>query len=88
MARAAIPWKKIESSVKKVFPKPIYSEVRVMKPNRYNDLKAPTTVYDRTSGNYKPIGYNTLVSRYMFVGFDKELEPKWKRILDVVFIPV
>ena len=88
MARAAIPWNKIEKSARKVFPKPIYEDIFVFRPNRNNDLKAPTTVYDRTTGNYAVIGYNVMVHRDMLTGFDKDLRPKWKSIRNVVFIPV
>ena len=89
MARAAIPWRKIEASAKKMFVQPIYESYWVEKPTRYNELKAPTTVYDRTSGNYAVIGYNVMVVRDQFTGFSKgRLFPQYKRIRNVVFIRI
>lgn len=88
MARAAIPWAKINKSAKKMFPSPNFRDVQVLKPDRYNDLKAPTTVYDRATGNYAVIGYLCRVRYERFVKIQTNLYPDFKTMVETRFIPV
>jgi hypothetical protein len=79
MARATIPYAAIEQKVKKMFPYPTYQGIEIITPNRYNNVKAPTTVYDRRTGNYKTIGYRIGVKLTRFVGFREDLRPIFQR---------
>jgi len=57
MPRATIPYQEINKKLKEMFPPPLFLEARVIKPSRYNSEKAPISVYDRRTGNYKVSGY-------------------------------
>jgi len=72
MGRATIPYENIDSAVHLLFPWPTYSNVILDVPRSFNKTKAPTTVYDRRTGNYKAIGYRVFVSRTRISGFDDQ----------------
>lgn len=77
MARATIPYDELNEKARELFPKPTYEYVSVQRPNRYNSLKAPTTVYDRSTGNYQKIGYRCLIKRRRLGGFTEDFQPIW-----------
>jgi hypothetical protein len=79
MARATIPYTAIEQKVREMFPYPTYQGIEIIVPTRYNDVKAPTTVYDRRTGNYKSIGYRIRVRLTRFVGFREDFRPLFER---------
>ena len=70
MPRAKIPYQELEKKVRKMFPFPIYRDVFLRKPRRDNNVKAPISVYDRRSGNYKVSGYICQISYEIFQGLD------------------
>lgn len=88
MARATIPYAAIEQKVRKMFPYPTYQGIEVIVPTRYNNVKAPTTVYDRRTGNYKTIGYRIGVKLTRIVGFDERFRPIFERDQMVLLVEV
>ena len=70
MPRAKIPYQEIEKKVREMYPEPIYRKVYLKKPHRSNNVKAPISVYDRRSGNYKVSGYICEVKYEIFQGLD------------------
>lgn len=73
MARATIPYEDIDAKLSSMFPWPTYRTVYLRKPKRDNNVNAPTTVYDRSTGNYKRIGYRCQVVTERFVGVSEDL---------------
>jgi len=73
MARAKIPYEDIQARLEAMFPWPTYQTVRMRKPTRENNVRAPTTVYDRRSGNFQRIGYRVSVTLERFVGLSENL---------------
>lgn len=91
MARSRIPYTDLETELKKMLKAPIYVRVKLLRPDRYNDLKAPPTIYDRSTGNYARIGYYCDVAYDEFVGFGENFEGRFQSIYksqeDKMFIP-
>lgn len=89
MARATIPYEDIQAVLERMFPWPTYKTVRIRKPDRYNDLKAPTTIYDRRTGNFKSMGYKVPVILERFVGLSEDLiSTKWAQERLTVLVEV
>jgi hypothetical protein len=76
MPRARIPYEELEAAARKKYPYPIFRNVQVLRRSRYNDIKAPTVVYDRSTGNYARIGFNCQITAEMFAGM-VESAPSW-----------
>tara|TARA_R110000803_G_C11981119_1_gene320767 strand:- start:416 stop:682 length:267 start_codon:yes stop_codon:yes gene_type:complete len=88
MARATIPYADIDAKVAALFPWPTYQSVVLDVPRSFNDTKAPTTVYDRRTGNYARIGYRVWVSRERISGFDNQFRAKYTRESGYVIVEV
>ncbi len=89
MGRATIPYEDIKAKLEAMFPWPTYRTVRLRKPDRYNDIKAPTTVYDRSTGNYARAGYKCHVTLERFVGVSEDLtQTLWKQERQTVMVEV
>ena len=73
MARATIPYEDIQAKLESMFPWPTYKTVRIRKPRRDNNVKAPTSVYDRSTRNFKSMGYRTQVILERFEGLSEDL---------------
>ena len=79
MPRATIPYDELQQELDKMFPWPT-CRVRLRKPDRYNNLKAPVTVYDRTDGKFQRIGYRCNIFIEMFTGLADDLTTtEWDR---------
>ena len=74
MGRATIPYDDLTAKVRQMFPAPGFKNVRIRKPDRYNDLKAPTTIYDRSGGNYARIGYKVSIRYDVFLFISEDLQ--------------
>jgi len=70
MAKAAVPYDELQIAAENMFPEPIFQNIRLLKPKRSNNVRAPTAVYDRTSGAFKKIGYRCLIQGQMVLGID------------------
>ena len=84
MARSRIPYTDLETELKAMYSSPIYARVKLNRPDRYNNLKAPITIYDRTTGNYARYGYLCNVSYQVFQGFEEDYEGKFRSIYEMV----
>ena len=79
MPRATIPYEDLQAELERMFPWPT-CRVRLRRPKRDNNVKAPTTIYDRTGGNFKKIGYRCEIFIEMFTGLSEDLETtRWDR---------
>lgn len=93
MPRATIDYPKLRNLLAKKYPYPLFRQVRLVKPERYNRVRAPTAVYDRATGNYKRIGYKVQVELEQFVGMVQSegqyrgfiTEYKYREFEDVLF---
>lgn len=88
MARAKIPYEDIKAAVDSLFPWPTFNDVKLDVPRSFNETKAPTTVYDRRSGNFSKIGYRVYVWRSRIDGFDNQFRPKYKDDRGFVIVEV
>jgi len=65
MPRAKIPYDALEEQLDALFPPPAFRRAEILRPTRARTgrkkIRAPTTIYDRSSGNYAVIGYMTMV---------------------------
>ena len=87
MPRARIPYDEIRRKLYEMFPEPTFRFVRLRTPDRYNNLKAPTTIYDRRSGNFKTIGYRCAIIYERFEKFSDDLERGiFRQVRDVVLV--
>lgn len=68
MPRATIDYTALRKALFEKYPQPLYRDVTLLVPRRDNRIKAPTTVYDRATGNYARIGYKVQVRLEQFVG--------------------
>jgi len=76
MAKAAVPYDQLQINLENLFPEPIFQRVRLLKPKRGNNIRAPTAIYDRTGGAFKKIGYRCKIQGTMVTGID----PNWQYI--------
>lgn len=68
MPRAKIDYPALRSKLLQKYPMPLYRNVDLLVPHRSNNIKAPTTIYDRSQGNYARIGYKVQVRLEQFMG--------------------
>jgi hypothetical protein len=89
MARATIPYEDIQAKLETMFPWPTYKTVRIRKPRRDNEVRAPTSVYDRRTGNFKSMGYRVQIILERFVGLSEDLTyTEWVQERMVVIVEV
>ena len=69
MARSRIPYTDLEEKLKEMFQAPSFVNVELKRPTRQNDISAPTTLYDRSTGNYRRWGYMCDIRYAIFMGF-------------------
>ena len=90
MPRAKIPYDAIESKMIELYPYPLYRGVgiRTVFTDRVR-RKTPTTVYDRTTGNFARIGYKVAIEGLIFVGTDQNFEPVYRNFMEdrVILLP-
>lgn len=68
MPRAKIDYPGLQDELLKKYPLPLYRDVKLLVPHRSNRIRAPTTIYDRSQGNYARIGYKVQVRLEQFIG--------------------
>ena len=68
MPRARIPYAELEYAANLKYPSPLFRNTRILRKDRYNNVKAPTVVYDRSTGNYKAIGWKITILTEQFSG--------------------
>lgn len=61
MPRARIPYDDLRKMLRKKYPSPLYANVRL-------DGNTPVRVYDRSTGNFAPIGWKVRIYLEQFVG--------------------
>jgi len=88
MPRAKIPYDAIRSKLRSMFPEPAYRFIRLRIPDRYNKIKAPTTIYDRTSGNFQTIGYRCDVVYEIFTGFSSDLRAEYSQVRKKILVEI
>jgi len=76
MPRARIPYEELEAAAREKYPYPVFKDVQVLRRSRYNDIKAPTVVYDRSTGNYAKMGFKCQITAKMFEGMEAS-EVSW-----------
>ena len=87
MPRAAIPYFEIEQTLERMYPRPSNQNIVLIRPQRWNDVKAPTRVYDRSTGNYAPIGWKVTFRREIFFGFDEaSVRPLYSERTETILI--
>jgi len=91
MPRAKIDYPALRNELFKKYPMPLYRDVTLLVPHRSNRIKAPTTIYDRSQGNYARIGYKVQVRLEQFMGIVESYDgfrAKYERrsFEDVLFI--
>jgi len=92
MPRAKIPYPELEKALRKKYPSPLYANVTLKKPRRDNNIRAPTTIYDRSQGNYARIGYRVQVELEQFAGIETSFRAKYATVYkrrsfeDVLFV--
>jgi len=88
MPRAKIPYEDLQARLESMFPWPTYRTVRLLKPKRDNNIRAPTTVYDREGGNFQRIGYRCQVILERFEGIREDLSGTlWNQTRMNVIVP-
>lgn len=72
MGRATIPYDDLQKLAENKYPEPLYMDVTVDRPSRSNrQLMTPTRVYDRSTGNYAPIGWKVSIRFRQFEGIEE-----------------
>jgi len=89
MPRARIPYDELQRLAEKKYPSPLYIDVEVQRKDRTTD-KAPTRVYDRTTGNFAAIGWQVSISFKQFDGIkdmygEYEAMYVFRRFNDILF---
>ena len=79
MPRAKIPYEELERKAKRKYPAPAFNDVRL-----YPDT--PIRVYDRSTGNYAPIGWKVRVFFRQFTEFSSSLRPIYENKSETIVI--
>jgi len=86
MPRAAIPYDKIEDRLRKMYPYPLYRGMRIVRKSDYRGF-TPIRVYDRSSGNYKAVGFKVRIEYTRFQGeYDSVMNPVYRGEEQVVIV--
>lgn len=91
MPRATIDYPALRKELFDKYPMPLYRDVTLLVPERNNRIRAPTTVYDRTTGNYARIGYKVQVRLEQFMGIKETYDGfrvvyEKRQFTDVLFL--
>ena len=68
MPRARIPYDELQKAAEEKYPYPAFRYVTVLRRSRYDNVPSPTVVYDRSTGNYKKMGFKCQVTMEVFDG--------------------
>ena len=75
MPRATIPYFELDERLEKMYPDPVFRGVYVVR-SRFSEGFTPKRVYDRSTGNYAPIGWRCMVNMSAFTGsYDDAMNP-------------
>ena len=86
MPRATIPYFDLELKLEKMYPFPVFRRPRIRRKDEFKGF-TPITVYDRSSGNFKPIGYKCSIEYSRFQGeYDTAMNPVFREEMQVVVI--
>ena len=78
MPRAKIPYGELALKVTQMYPEPIYRGHFIVT-SEFNQGMTPTRVYDRSTGNYAPIGWMVVLDVSRFQGeYDQNLQPIYR----------
>lgn len=88
MARAKIPYDYFRNYLEIRFPRPAYDSRFLVSDYAMTDSKTPVRVYDRTSGNFKAVGWFVEVQYGIFTGFRQNtVGPEYEQRREMLFIP-
>ena len=88
MARAKIPYDYFREYLKIRFPRPAYDSRFVVSDYAKTQSKTPVRVYDRSSGNFKAVGWFVEVQYSIFTGFyENSVEAEYENKREMLFIP-
>ena len=86
MPRATIPYEKLKDRLLEMYPFPIYRRVRIVRRNEFKGF-TPITLYDRSKGNFSPIGYKVRIDYSRFQGeYDSVMNPVFREETQVVAV--
>ena len=83
MPRARIPYSEIDDYISNKYPSPAFVDAR----RTQFQAGAPTTVYDRRTGNFQRIGYLVDVIYELLTGVDSNLNPVYEIVREQIFVP-
>ena len=80
MARKTIPYATLQKALNDKYPWPVHRQVYLLKKEDAGG-STPVRAYDRTTGNFAPIGYQVTVSMLRFNGrYESSMNPKYDAI--------
>lgn len=83
MPRARIPYDDIQRRLRTMYPEPCYRTVQLQK----GTASTPKRVYDRSTGNYAPVGWKVNVAGLVFVGYNpKSTFPVYQNFEDSIVV--
>ena len=86
MPRARIPYQKLEEKLQIMYPWPVFRQPTIRTKDLFKGY-TPITVYDRTSGNFSPIGYKAMVEYTRFQGtYGESMNPVFRTEMKEVVI--
>jgi len=88
MARAKIPYDYFRDYLETRFPRPAYDSRFLVSDYTRTQGNTPVRVYDRSSGNFKAVGWFVKVQYSVFTGFsDESVVPEYQIKSEMIFIP-
>ena len=79
MPRAKIPYEQLEKLARSKYRSPAFLQPRL-------DGNTPSRVYDRSTGNYAPIGWKVRVLFQQFAGFSSSLRPIYENKSETIVL--
>lgn len=80
MPRATIPYFELDRELEKLYPYPVFRNPRVIR-SKFLSGSTPRRVYDRSTGNYAPIGWRCKVDMSRFTGsYDNAMNPMFREV--------
>ena len=88
MARAKIPYAYFRRYLSERFPRPAYESRFLVSDYAKLESKSPIRVYDRSSGNFKAVGWFVDVQYSVFTGFRAgTTSAQYRNGRETIFIP-
>ena len=88
MARAKIPYDYFRDYLEIQFPRPAYDSRFLVSDYARLGSKTPVRVYDRSSGNFKAVGWFVEVQYSIFTGFrENSVVAEYENKREMLFIP-